>query len=197
MPSPCEGACFTDRKAQRGSGPWWPWESHSPPPGLSPSQGQVGGRGQGREGVPGLLGHLGLLHAGQCVLGSLGGLIHVVLHFAQKGGIVCLGRFCEESGDEWGGLASGEPLAPARPLIRARHPQATCQGSSRQIAAHAPPPARSHQLLTGRGQERQEGSNEEDPGLHGTFVPAGKCPVRGAPRPPTAAGPSLGRRSGP
>lgn len=48
MRGPCEGACFTDRKAQRGTGPWWPWESHSPPLGFSPSQGQVGGRG--REG---------------------------------------------------------------------------------------------------------------------------------------------------
>lgn len=96
-----------------------------------------------------------------------------------------------------GSISLWGTVAPAQALIGARHPQATCQGSSRQIAAHSPPPAQSHQLLTGRGQERQEGSNEEDPGLHGTFVPAGKCPVRGAPRPPTAAGPSLERRSGP
>lgn len=40
--------------------------------------------------VPGLPGHLRLLYAGQCVLGRLAGLLHVVLHEAQKGGILGL-----------------------------------------------------------------------------------------------------------
>lgn len=81
---------------------------------------------QESEGLPGLLGHLGLLNAAQGILGSLGSLLHIALHFVQKGFLLGPGSFYEESRTEWSGSASGELLAPAQPLIGALHSPATC-----------------------------------------------------------------------
>lgn len=51
----------------------------------------------GSEGIPGLLAHPGLLYTGQRVLSSFAGLLHIAIHEAQKGGILCLHSSCKNS----------------------------------------------------------------------------------------------------
>lgn len=71
-----------------------------------PGQGTVGMResvpGMGGEPVrvPGLLGHLRILHSGQCVLGGPGGLLHVAMHEAQEGGVLGFCSSCRENRTE-------------------------------------------------------------------------------------------------
>lgn len=98
------------------------------------------------------------MHTAQSILGLLGGMLHVTLHEAQQGGIIVLLRpWGEESRAESGQQPWETPPSLLSTGFQA-HPQL--------------PLPKSPQLLTGRGQERQEGSNENDPGLHGPSVPA-------------------------
>ena len=193
--SPCEGACFTERKqVQRGAGPRWAWERHGTPVGALTKSRAGSNQRQESEGVPGRLGHLGLLNAAQGILGGLGGLLHIALHLVQKGSLLGLGSFYEESRTEWGGSASGEPLAPAQ------LPSGPCIPQPPAKLPRPCPQPHPLQLLTRQDQERQEGSHKEQPGLHGTLVPAGKGPVShsSSPTPSTTTRPpSLGRCGGP
>lgn len=121
-----------DSSGSRGQERVDPWQPEKP--GEGPRFCRPGHRGAGRagpgggegavpEGVPGLHGHLGLLHAGQSVLGRLAGLLHVVLHEAQEGGVLGLRGSCGDSRAEWDGSASGEPLS----CCPATHPRARSQ----------------------------------------------------------------------
>lgn len=155
--SPCEGACFTERKqVQRGAGPRWAWERHGTPVGALTKSRAGSNQRQESEGVPGLLGHLGLLNAAQGILGGLGGLLHIALHLVQKGSLLGLGSFYEESRTEWGESASGEPLAPAQPPIGVWYPPATCQAIPFPRPAQFPLAA--YQARPGAPGRQQEGA---------------------------------------
>lgn len=111
---------------------------------------------QESEGLPGLLGHLGLLNAAQGILSSLGSLLHITLHFVQKGFLLGPGSFYEESRTECGGSASGEPLAPAQPPIGVWYPPATCQATPFPHPAQSPPAA--YQARPGEPGRQQQGA---------------------------------------
>ena len=189
--SPCEGACFTERKqVQRGAGPRWAWERHGTPVGaLTKSQAGSNQR-QESEGLPGLLGHLGLLNAAQGILGGLGGLLHIALHLVQKGSLLGLGSFYEESRTEWRGSASGEPLAPAQPPIGVWYPPATCQ------AIPFPRPA---QFPLAAYQARPGAPGRQQEGAAGAAWRLGSCRegscepfLKSPPLPPPPGGPPWG-----
>ena len=145
---------------------------------------------QESEGVPGLLGHLGLLNTAQGILGGLGGLLHIALHLVQQGSLLGLGSFWEKSTTEWGGSASGEPLAPDQPPTGGWYPPATCQAIPFPRPAQFPLVAyRARPGVPGRQQEGVAGA-----AWHLGSCREGSCELflKSPPPPPPPGGPPWG-----